>query len=121
LIKEFMNLYRNRDKTFGNGRLVRNTYDDAKMRLSKRYLKLPPGMRSEASLTTFEPEDIAAVFKKEEGKLVDVGINEEKLEESLAKLNGLMGLTLVKKEINELVKNCKILFRKKRKPPEQIF
>lgn len=104
LIKEFMNLYRNRDKTFGNGRLVRNTYDEAKMRLSKRYLRLPPGMRSESALTTFEPEDIAAVFKKEEGKIVDVGINEEKLEESLAKLNGLMGLTLVKKEINELVK-----------------
>ncbi|MBK7867290.1 MAG: AAA family ATPase [Ignavibacteriales bacterium] len=104
LIKEFMNLYRNRDKTFGNGRLVRNTYDEAKMRLSKRYLKLPPGMRSESALTTFEPEDIAAVFKKDEGKLVDVGINEEKLEESLSKLNGLMGLTLVKKEINELVK-----------------
>lgn len=112
LHKEFTNLYRNRDKTFGNGRLVRNTYDDAKMRLSKRYLKLPPGMRTPESLTTFEPEDIAAVFKKDEGKQFDVGINEEKLKESLNKLNGLMGLNLVKKEINELVKIARFYFER---------
>ncbi len=112
LHKEFTNLYRNRDKTFGNGRLVRNTYDDAKMRLSKRYLKLPPGMRTPAALTTFEPEDIAAVFKKDEGKTFEVGINEEKLKESLDKLNGLMGLNLVKKEINELVKIARFYFER---------
>ncbi|MBN8546050.1 MAG: AAA family ATPase [Ignavibacteria bacterium] len=112
LNKEFTNLYRNRDKTFGNGRLVRNVYDDAKMRLSKRYLKLPPGMRTEEALTTFEPEDIAAVFKKDEAKQFDVGINEEKLKESLDKLNGLMGLTIVKKEINELVKIARFYFER---------
>ncbi len=104
LQKEFEALYRKRDKTFGNARLVRNIFDDAKMQLSKRYLKLSPAARTNETLVTIVDADIAEVFKKDIKKHFRVGIDEEKLETTLGKLNGLLGLTSVKKEINELVK-----------------
>ncbi|MCK6604472.1 MAG: AAA family ATPase [Ignavibacteriaceae bacterium] len=104
LQKEFEGLYRRRDKTFGNARLVRNIFDDAKMQLSKRYLKLSPAERTNDALVTIVEPDIVEVFKKDIKKHFRVGVDEEKLETTLAKLNGLLGLTSVKKEINELVK-----------------
>lgn len=104
LKKEFTNLYRKRDKTFGNGRLVRNFIDDAKMQLSKRVLKLPPAQRTKEAMTTILPVDIEAFLKGEEMKKVKLGVDEENLARSLANLNKLTGLDSVKKEINELVK-----------------
>lgn len=107
LKKEFTVLYRKRDKTFGNARLVRNLFDDAKMSLSKRYLKLPVSQRNQVMLTTITFEDIQEVFAQEEVKKFRSGIDEEKLNSALKRLNSLMGLSTVKKEINELVKIAK--------------
>lgn len=104
LMKQFTNLYRRRDKTFGNARLVRNYFNDAKMALSRRYLKLPEKMRDKSALTTIKEEDIAEILKSADKKEVKAGVDEETLEKALAQLNGLTGLPTVKKEINELVK-----------------
>lgn len=104
LIKQFTNLYRRRDKTFGNARLVRNYFNDAKMALSKRYLKLPEKLRDKSALTTIKEEDIYEILKSADKKEVKAGVDEETLEKALAQLNGLTGLPTVKKEINELVK-----------------
>lgn len=104
LLKMYTDLYRKRDKTFGNGRLVRNTFDEAKLNLSKRYLKLPPNLRDKDALTTIRAEDILASMQSAGKKEFKTGIDEEKLEASLKKLNSLTGLASVKKEINELVK-----------------
>lgn len=104
LKKEFTNLYRKRDKTFGNARLVRNFFDDAKMALSKRYLKLPENLRDKTALTTIREEDIAEILKGEATKTFKVGIDEDSLKPALDKLNSLTGLSSVKKEVNEMVK-----------------
>lgn len=104
LKKEFTNLYRKRDKTFGNARLVRNLFNDAKMALSKRYLRLPERLRDKSALTTIKEEDIADILKHTAKAEVKAGVDEENLTKYLAQLNGLTGLPTVKKEINELVK-----------------
>ncbi|MGD8782361.1 MAG: AAA family ATPase [Ignavibacteria bacterium] len=104
LEKEFTNLYRARDKTFGNARLVRKFFEDAKMQLSKRVLKLDKDKRSKEAMTTIVEDDIKAILSKEEEKDFKVPINEETLHEALQSINRLSGLNSVKKDILEMVK-----------------
>lgn len=104
LFKELTILYRKRDKAFGNARLVRNFFNDTKMALSKRYLKLPESERNQKNLSTVKEDDIKEVFKSSAQKNYKVGIDEEALKKNLEKLNGLTGLGSVKKDINEIVK-----------------
>ena len=105
LKKELVRLYRKRDKTFGNARLVRNLFIEAKIQLSKRYLKEKPDEnRTREAMTTIIADDIKAVMNSSIIKEVHIGIDEENLKAALNKLNNLTGLESVKKEINELVK-----------------
>ncbi|MBI2420328.1 MAG: AAA family ATPase, partial [Ignavibacteriales bacterium] len=104
LKKEFINVYRKRDKTFGNARYVRNLFNDAKLKLSKRYLRLPENMRDKSALTTLSPEDFKELFGKVSGEQFKVGIDEDSLAKSLEKLNSLTGLASVKRDIDQLVK-----------------
>jgi SpoVK/Ycf46/Vps4 family AAA+-type ATPase len=105
LKKELVRVYRKRDKTFGNARLVRNLFNEAKIQLSKRYLKEKPDEnRTREAMTTIIADDIKAVMNSVIVKDVNIGIDEENLKAALNKLNNLTGLESVKKEINELVK-----------------
>ncbi len=104
LKKEFTGLYRLRDKSFGNARLVRNYFNESKMRVSKRYLRLPEEERNKNAMTTITKEDILAVLGSSTAKEVNFGIDEESLTKALTALNNLTGLKNVKKEINEIVK-----------------
>jgi len=104
LRKEFIPLFRKRDNTFGNARLVRNYFNEAKIQLSKRYLKMPEKEKSREAMTTIYPEDILAIQKNRVSKDAKIGIDEENLTKLLTKLNNLVGLTSVKKEISEIVK-----------------
>lgn len=104
LKKEFTKLYRGRDKTFGNARLVRNIFEDAKINLGKRVLNVPEKERTKQLLNTIVTEDIQKLSQKGSGKKFVITINEEGLSEALGELNNLVGLDSVKKEINDLVK-----------------
>ena len=108
LLKELTNIYRTRDKNFGNARTVRKIFEDAKIEVSKRYLTLPKHERTQEKLTTIYPEDIKAIIRpqdfKKEAKLP---INDELLNESLAQLEKLQGLSSVKKDVREMVKLAK--------------
>lgn len=104
LKKEFTNHYRLRDNSFGNARLVRNYFNDLKIQISKRYLKLPPEQRTQAAMTTIYLEDINALKRFRQSKNASIGIDEENLSGALKKLDSLNGLSSVKKEINEIVK-----------------
>ncbi len=108
LKKEFTQLYRKRDKSFGNARLVKNLFNDAKIQLGKRYLKLKGTDKSKDKMTTITLEDIAAVIDSSKSKLFDLEIDEALLSKALAKLNNMIGLELVKKEINEIVKLARL-------------
>lgn len=102
--KELTRLYRTRDKSFGNARLVRKLFEDLKIGLSKRYLSLPEEKREKSNLNTICVEDVNNAFIPIESKHANIPIDEEKLADSLKEINSLIGLNSVKKEINDLVK-----------------
>jgi len=104
LKKQFIQLYRKRDKTFGNARLVKNYFNETKIHLSKRYLKMPVVKRTKEAMTTIFEDDIRSILDEGSSKDVRLGIDEEALQKALDKLNGLTGLQSVKKEINEIIK-----------------
>ena len=104
LKKEFIALYRKRDKTFGNARLVRKLFDESKLNLSKLYLQLSEEKRTKEILTTITEEVINATLKKSPSKEVKIPINEEALIEALKELENMVGLTSLKKEVEDMVK-----------------
>lgn len=105
LLKELTNLYRTRDKNFGNARTVRKIFEDAKIEVSKRYLALQKFERTQEKLTTIYKEDITAILKpKDVTKDVKLPINEEMLNEALGEIEKLQGLNSIKQEIRQMVK-----------------
>ena len=104
LQKEFISLYRSRDKSFGNARLVRRLFEDSKRNLSKLALEIPEHQRSKELITTFSAEVISSTLSKRSSKIVSIPINEEALSEAVSELNSLVGLGSVKKEINDMIK-----------------
>lgn len=104
LKKEFMSLYRARDKSFGNARLIRKLFENAKLNLSKICVGLTDLEKTKEAMTTFTEEVINMSFAKSSGKEVRIPINEEHLKEALEELHGLVGLTSLKKEVEDMVK-----------------
>lgn len=105
LNKFLLDKYRDRDKFFGNARLVNSLVDEAKMNLGLRVMKQehPENMTKE-QLSSIEPADLNKIFATAKGLLPDIPIDEELLKESLNKLKSMIGLTKVKGDIDELVK-----------------
>ncbi|HPR38667.1 MAG TPA: AAA family ATPase [Spirochaetota bacterium] len=90
------NMYENRDENFGNGRDIRNLFDNILLNQSVRLSKM--GDVADNSLySVIEAED----FPVEEEK-------EDSLEAALARLDKLTGLASVKKEVRELINFIKI-------------
>ncbi len=104
LKKEFTHLYRERDKSFGNARLVKSIFEDTKLNLSKRYLKLPKNKQTKEVLTNIIIEDLKDIFKTKNERQVVIPINEEALSESLKEMEELVGLVSVKKGIKDIIK-----------------
>ena len=104
LLKEFTELYRKRDKNFGNARLVKNYFNELKLQVGKRSLKYTKKELTKETLSTIVEDDIKEVFAENSSQKVNIKIDEVKLQKSLSELNNLKGLESVKKEINEIVK-----------------
>ncbi|MCX6167975.1 MAG: AAA family ATPase [Ignavibacteriales bacterium] len=104
LKKEFISLFKSRDKSFGNARLVKRLFDESKRNLSKVCLMIPEEERTKELITTFNDEVIKATLSKRSTKTIIFPINEESLNEALKELEDLVGLNLVKKEIADMVK-----------------
>jgi SpoVK/Ycf46/Vps4 family AAA+-type ATPase len=105
LHKEVIDVYRDRDRTFGNARYVNGIIEEAKMKMGLRIVK-------EENVSNLKPEefttitlaDIQSVFSQRKSKPVDIPIDEELLRDALAQLNNLIGLENIKQEVNEIVK-----------------
>lgn len=104
LKKEFMSLYRARDKSFGNARLIKKLFENAKLNLSKICVELSEELRTKEAMTTFTEDVINLSFAKSPGKEIKIPINEEQLKEALDELHGLVGLASLKKEVEDMVK-----------------
>ena len=106
LLKKFLTeKYRDRDRFFGNARLVNSMLDEAKINLGLRIMKTkdPENLSSE-ELSTIESEDLQKIFAEKNRILPDIPIDEELLKDSMQKLKSMIGLEQVKQEIEELVK-----------------
>jgi len=105
LSKKLIDAYRSRTNSFGNARMVISIVNESKMNMGIRLMKnenvkeLPAEVFSEIT-----EEDIREVFEDNKKKKPYIPVDEELLKESLAELNALVGLTNVKKEVNELIK-----------------
>lgn len=105
LYKFLVDKYRDRDKFFGNARMVNSMVDEAKMNLGLRIMKTTnPEKLTKEQLSTIEPVDLEKIMAISKGMLADIPIDEELLKESLAKLRKMIGLNRVKQDIDELVK-----------------
>ena len=105
LYKKLVNAYRDRDKFFGNARMVNSLIDESKMNLGLRIMKSDkPEKLSNKDLSTITLEDIKTSFESRVGKKADIPLDEELLKESMNKLKGLIGLESVKNDIQDLVK-----------------
>ncbi|MEM6262919.1 MAG: AAA family ATPase [Bacteroidota bacterium] len=105
LYKQLVKAYRERDKSFGNARLVYSLVDEAKMNLGLRLMQ-----RSDVDeltledLSRIEVTDLEKIFEKKDAAQVHIPIDEPLLKEALDELQGLVGLESVKKEVLDLVK-----------------
>jgi SpoVK/Ycf46/Vps4 family AAA+-type ATPase len=105
LYKFLVDKYRERDKFFGNARLVNSMIDEAKMNLGLRIMKnANPEKLTKEQLSDIEPADLNKIMSQQKGMLADIPIDEELLKESVTKLRKMIGLNKVKQDIDELVK-----------------
>jgi SpoVK/Ycf46/Vps4 family AAA+-type ATPase len=105
LYEKLVEAYRNRDRTFGNARLVNGWMDEAKLNMGLRIMKhQDPKSLSAESFTLIEPQDFKKIFLSKEKTLPDIPVDELLLKEALNELHALIGMNNIKAEINEMVK-----------------
>lgn len=105
LHEHLVKAYRDRDINFGNARFVNKIIQQAKMNLAKRLMNHEDiTTLSNETLSTVQQEDIDLIFAGKDKKQYQPEIDEMLLEESLSKLNALIGIENIKQEINELIK-----------------
>jgi len=96
-IKEFFeHKLQKKDKTFGNGRFVRNVFEDIIKSMSQRIST--EKVKTHELLTAITPEDINAVIT-----LKSAARDEVALEEILSEIRQLTGLDNIKKDILSLI------------------
>lgn len=103
--KIIVNQYRNRDKTFGNARFAVGLLNEAKINMARRIMSHPkPEELPNEALSTIEKIDVLEIYPSQSQQEISLNIDEPLLQLSLGKMNRLIGLSSVKKEINEMVK-----------------
>ncbi|MGB4937814.1 MAG: AAA family ATPase [Ferruginibacter sp.] len=104
LSKRLTNLYRSRDRNFGNGRLVFGIIDEAKRFMGIRLLKQPNLENlSPEELSKIELEDLLKVFEEEHKNKLELMINQAELDEALQQLDNMVGLQQIKQEVRDKV------------------
>ncbi|MCU0435710.1 MAG: AAA family ATPase [Bacteroidia bacterium] len=105
LEEQFIELYRNRNETFGNARTAIGIIDGSKMNMALRLMKIHDvASLDNELLSTIILADLQPLFAGKASRHADLGINEKLLRESLDELNALTGMSNIKAEVNELVK-----------------
>ena len=106
--EKLVDAYRNRDRSFGNARLVNAWVEEAKMNMGLRIVRSTDlHSLTQTQLKEIAVDDIKAMFKNRQSSLPQIHIDDELLNEALGEMNGLTGLTTIKTELLELVKLVK--------------
>jgi SpoVK/Ycf46/Vps4 family AAA+-type ATPase len=100
-----INAYRDRDRSFGNARFVYDLIEKAKINLGLRVMgnEAPKDLPRE-ELAVVEQQDVAKIDLRASRELPNIPIDEKLLFEALEELNHLIGMTDIKRQINELVR-----------------
>lgn len=105
LERKLITQYRERDKSFGNARLVCAWVDEVKMKMGLRVMQSPnPKTLTKEQLSTITKNDLETLFEASQKIKPVLGIEEEELNNHLIALNEMIGLQQVKNEIHELIK-----------------
>ncbi|MFI5135807.1 MAG: AAA family ATPase, partial [Chitinophagales bacterium] len=105
LYEKLVEAYRNRDRTFGNARLVNGWMDEAKLNMGLRIMRhQDPQSLSNESFSTLELEDFRKIFISKERLLPDIPVDEFLLKDAINELNAMVGMNNIKAELNEMVK-----------------
>lgn len=103
--KKLIDVYRDRDQTFGNARYAYSVVDEAKINLGIRLMSHPDIQNlTNEILSTIEIQDVEIALDHKKKKHADIPIDEPLLRTSLEDLNVLTGMKNIKDEINDLVK-----------------
>jgi len=96
--------YRERDRSFGNARFVKDLIEQAKINLGLRVMadENPRNLDRDA-LSVITLEDVQNINLETIRELPHIPIDEKLLDEALAELNQLIGMTKVKEQINEMI------------------
>jgi SpoVK/Ycf46/Vps4 family AAA+-type ATPase len=106
LHKKVVELYRNREKTFGNARLINGIMEESKQNMALRLMQNEEGIAelTNDELSTIDLQDIKKVFTKGLDRKATIPIDDALLEDALTQLHDLIGLDSVKKEVEEMAK-----------------
>jgi SpoVK/Ycf46/Vps4 family AAA+-type ATPase len=106
LHKKVVELYRNREKTFGNARLINGIMEESKQNMALRLMQNEEGIAklTNDELSTIDLQDVKKVFTKGLNRKATIPIDEALLEDALTQLHDLIGLNSVKKEVEEMAK-----------------
>ncbi len=107
IYKNLVEIYRNRNEQFGNARYINGLIEEAKQNMALRLMNQETdqiAQLAKETLSTVMAIDIEKVFKNKGEKRIDLPIDEDLLQSSLAHLHDLVGLSSIKREVSELIK-----------------
>ena len=105
LLQKLTEEYRNRDRTFGNARLVGSFIEAAQLNLGIRIMKHhKPEKLPLETICTITAEDMENINLKPGVCAANLPVNDELLAISMTRLHEMVGIERVKQEINDLVK-----------------
>ncbi len=104
LKKILTEIYRGRDRNFGNARTVIGIIDEAKKQMGIRLLQQGNWENLSAEeLSRIELIDLLKVFEKDSGKKLKLEINQNELNEALAELDQMVGLEDIKQMVRDKI------------------
>ena len=96
--------FRNRDRSFGNARFVHDLIEKAKVNLALRVMaEEHPHERTNTELSLVSLEDVEKISLLDAPAVPRIPIDDGLLVDSLAELDGLIGIRQIKEQIHELV------------------
>lgn len=103
LMKEFIKLWRKKDRFFANARTVRQYVHRILSAQKLRCMTIDRAKWSTELLSTIAIEDVETIIERPKQPSFDVPIQEDMLDEALAELHALVGLAAIKQQVDQLI------------------